>query len=94
MMFKSCFYNTNTGSYMDESSCAASSFCLRLIMDTVVAVSIFAVLALISSVIVLAELSVIILAILSVVIVVVAVLLAAIIIESFLVKRPNPVEAN
>ena len=94
MMFKRSSYNTmNTGSFDYESTCAASSSCLSLIMDTVVAVSIFVVLALISSIIVLAELSVIIIAILSVVIVAVAVLLAELIIESLYCRRPDSVKA-
>jgi len=93
MMFKRSSYNTmNTGSFMNESSCVASS-CLGLVMDTVIAVSIFVVLALVSSIIVLAELSVIIIAILSVVIVAVAVLLAELIIESIYCRRPDSVKA-
>ena len=75
---------------MNESSCAASSSRLSLIVDTVVAVSIFVVLALISSVIVLAEISSIIIAVLSVVI---AVLLAELIIERSSFRRPDSVKA-
>ena len=96
MMFKSCFYNTynaQTGSFMNESDCAASSFCARLVMDTVIAVSIFVILAIICSVIALAELSIIILAVLSVVIVAVAVLLAALIIVHSRLGRPDVVKA-
>ena len=92
-MFKSMSYTTTAGSFMNESTCAASSSCLRLIMDTVAAVSIFVVLALVSSIIVLADLSVIIIAILSVVIVAVAVLLAELIIESLYCRRPDSVKA-
>ena len=93
-MFKTRSYNTKTnGSSMYESNCVASSSCLRLIMDTVIAVSIFVVLALISSIIVLADLSVIIIAVISVVIVAVAVLLAELIIESLFIRRPDSVKA-
>ena len=93
-MFKSKSYNTTTaGSFMNESSCAASSRFARLSMDTVIAVSIFVILALISSVVVLADVSVIILAILSVVIIAVAVLLAELIIELSYPRRPNEVKA-
>ena len=49
MMFKSMSYNTDSGSFMNESTCVASSRFARLSMDTVTAVSIFVVLALISS---------------------------------------------
>jgi len=93
-MFKSMSYNTACGgSFMNESTCAASSRFARLSMDTVLAVSIFVVLALISSVIVLADVSVIILAILSVVIIAVAVLLAELIIELYSLRRLNEVKA-
>ena len=93
-MFKSKSYNTTTcGSFMNESSCAASSRFARLSMDTVIAVSIFVILAIVSSVIVLAELSVIIIAILSVAIVAVAVLLAEVIIELAYFRRPDTVKA-
>ena len=92
-MFKSKSYNTtNAGSSMNESSCTASRFA-RLSMDTVIAVSIFVILALISSVVVLADVSVIILAILSVVIIAVAVLLAELIIELSPLGRLNAVKA-
>ncbi len=89
MMFKSCSYNTMSGSCMNESNCAASSFCASLILDTVIAVSIFAILAVISSIIAVVELSVIILAVLSVVIVAVAVLLAELIIINSPLGRPG-----
>ena len=91
-MFKSCFfntYNTQCGSFNNESNCAASSFCASLILDTVIAVSIFVILAVISSIIALAELSVIILAVLSAVIVAVAVLLAELIIINSPLGRPD-----
>ena len=45
MMFKTRSYNTTSGSSMNESSFAASSSCARLILDTAIAVSIFAILA-------------------------------------------------
>ena len=93
MMFKSMSYNTNSGSFMNESNCAASSRFARLSMDTVIAVSIFVILALISSVVVLADVSVIILAILSVAIIAVAVLLAEVIIELAYFRRPDAVKA-
>ena len=93
-MFKSKSYNTTTaGSFMNESSCAASSRFARLSMDTVIAVSIFVVLALVSSIIVLAEISVVIIAILSVVIIAVSVLLAELIIELSPLGRLNAVKA-
>ena len=93
MMFKSMSYNTNSGSFMNESTCVASSRFARLSMDTVIAVSIFVVLAIVSSIIVLAELRVIILAILSVAIIAVAVLLAEVIIELAYFRRPDAVKA-
>ena len=93
MMFKPMSYNTQFGSFKNESSCAASSRFARLSMDTVLAVSIFVVLAIVSSNIVLAELSVIILAILSVIIIAVAVLLAEVIIELAYFRRPDAVKA-
>ena len=93
MMFKSMSYNTNSGSFMNESTCVASSRFARLSVDTVVAVSIFVILAIISSISVLAELSVIILAVLSVVIIAVAVLLAEVIIELALMRRPKAAKA-
>ena len=93
MMFKSMPYNTQFGSSMNESSCAASSRFARLSVDTVLAVSIFVILAIVSSAIVLAELSIIILAILSVVIIAVAVLLAEVIIELAYFRRPDAVKA-
>ena len=93
-MFKSKSYNTTTaGSFMNESSCAASSRFARLSMDTVIAVSIFVILALVCSIIAVAEISVIILAVLSVVIVAVAVLLAALIIVHSRLGRPDVVKA-
>lgn len=93
MMFKSMSYNTNSGSFNNESACVASSRFARLSVDTVVAVSIFVILAIISSISVLAELSVIILAVLSVVIIAVAVLLAEVIIELALMRRPKAAKA-
>ena len=95
MMFKTRSYNTTTsGSSKNESAFAVSSSCARLILDTVIAVSIFAILAIISSVSVLAVLNVVILAVLSVVIVAIAVLLAAVIIESTSLGRPEPVKVK
>ena len=95
MMFKTSSYNTTTsGSSMNESGFAASSCCARLVMDTVIAVSIFAILALISSISVLAVLDVVVIAVLSVVIVVIAVLLAEVIIMSTSLGRPEPVKAK
>ena len=94
MMFKTRSYNTTSGSSMNESSFAASSSCARLILDTVIAVSIFAILAVISSISVLAVLNVIVIAVISVVIVLIAVLLAAVIIESTSLGRPEPVKAK
>ena len=93
MMFKYMSYNTNSGSFMNESTCVASSRFACLSMDTVIAVSFFVVLAIVSSIIVLAELSVIILAILSVAIIAVAVLLAEVIIELAYFRRPDAVKA-
>ncbi len=93
MMFKSCSYNTKSGSCMNESNCAASSFCARLLVDTVIAVSIFVILAVICSVIAVVELSAVILAVLSVVIVAVAVLLAELIIINSPLGRPGVVKA-
>lgn len=94
-MMKSRSFNQTFAfdSSMNESACAASSSFVGLILDTVIAVSIFVILALISSVVVLADVSVIILAILSVVIIAVAVLLAELIIELSYPKRPNEVKA-
>lgn len=91
-MFKTRSYNTTSGSSKYESNRAASS-CLRLVVDTVIAVSIFVVLALISSIIVLADLSLVIIAVISVVIVAVAVLLAELIIEAMYCRRPDSVKA-
>ena len=93
MKFKTSSYNTTSGSSKNESAFAASS-CARLILDTVIAVSIFAILAVISSISVLAVLNVVVIAVLSVVIVAIAVLLAAVIIESTSLGRPKPVKAN
>ena len=94
MMFKTNSYNTTSGSFQNESVCVASSSSfVGLIVDTVVAVSIFAILAIICSIIAVAELNAIILAVLSVVIVLVAVLLAALIIKSLELRRPEPEQA-
>ena len=95
MMFKSCSYNTynsQSGSFVNESA-SASSFCARLSMDTVIAVSIFVILGLVSAIIALAELEVIALVILSVVVILVSVLLAVVIIESKPKGRLNVVKA-
>jgi asparagine N-glycosylation enzyme membrane subunit Stt3 len=93
VMFKSMSYNTtNVGSSMNESSCAASRFA-RLSMDTVIAVSIFAILGLVRAIIILAELNVIVLAILSLVVILVSVLLAVVIINSNTKGRLNVVKA-
>ena len=93
MMFKTRSYNTTSGSSMNESSFAASSSCARLILDTVIAVSIFAILGLVRAIIILAELNVIVLAILSVVVILVSVLLAVVIINSNTKGRLNVVKA-
>ena len=95
-MFKSCSYNAYNaqyGSFMNESCSAASSFCACLSMDTVIAVSIFAILGLVRAIIILAELNVIVLAILSVVVILVSVLLAVVIINNNTKGRLNVVKA-
>ena len=92
-MFKSMSYTTNAGSFMNESTCAASSRFARLSMDTVIAVSIFAILGLVRAIIILAELNVIVLAILSLVVILVSVLLAVVIINSNTKGRLNVVKA-